>query len=131
MGLAAAAPRYRQAVPSNGRCRPDPRDKDIDVPVVHGPKKAGVSAYGPSNLQTLARSVPPDWATTTATVIGDPDKDAEDLQEVTRYVRGPDYRAAAGNPGGEGPAGAVGRIGSDRGPGAGERAEVEYLGVRG
>lgn len=42
---------------------------------------AGVSACGPSNLQTLARSVPPDWATTVATMIGDPDKDAERLRE--------------------------------------------------
>ena len=42
---------------------------------------AGISAYGPSNLQTLARSVPPDWATTIATMIGDPDKDAEELLE--------------------------------------------------
>jgi dipeptidyl aminopeptidase/acylaminoacyl peptidase len=42
---------------------------------------AGVSAYGPSSLQTLARSMPPDWATTVATMIGDPDKDADRLLE--------------------------------------------------
>ncbi|MBV9449983.1 MAG: S9 family peptidase [Streptosporangiaceae bacterium] len=42
---------------------------------------AGVSICGPANLETLARSMPPHWATTVATVIGDPDKDADKLRE--------------------------------------------------
>jgi dipeptidyl aminopeptidase/acylaminoacyl peptidase len=42
---------------------------------------AAVSAYGPSNLVTLARTVPPDWATIVATMFGDPDENAEDLRE--------------------------------------------------
>jgi dipeptidyl aminopeptidase/acylaminoacyl peptidase len=42
---------------------------------------AAVSAYGPSNLETLARTVPPDWATIVATMFGDPDENAEDLRE--------------------------------------------------
>jgi dipeptidyl aminopeptidase/acylaminoacyl peptidase len=42
---------------------------------------AGVSICGPSNLETLARSMPPSWATTVATMIGDPDKDADRLRE--------------------------------------------------
>jgi dipeptidyl aminopeptidase/acylaminoacyl peptidase len=42
---------------------------------------AGVSCYGPANLETLARSMPPDWATTVATMIGDPDKDADQFRE--------------------------------------------------
>jgi dipeptidyl aminopeptidase/acylaminoacyl peptidase len=42
---------------------------------------AGVSLYGPANLETLARSVPPSWATTIATMIGDPDTEAGRLRE--------------------------------------------------
>ena len=42
---------------------------------------AGVSICGPSNLETLARSMPPSWATTVATMIGDPDKDGDRLRE--------------------------------------------------
>jgi dipeptidyl aminopeptidase/acylaminoacyl peptidase len=42
---------------------------------------AGVSVYGPANLETLARSMPPSWAPTVATMIGDPDKDAGRLRE--------------------------------------------------
>jgi len=42
---------------------------------------AGISLYGPANLETLARSMPPGWATTVATMFGDPDKDAQRMQE--------------------------------------------------
>jgi dipeptidyl aminopeptidase/acylaminoacyl peptidase len=42
---------------------------------------AGVSVYGPANLETLARSMPPSWAPTVATMIGDPEKDAGKLRE--------------------------------------------------
>src|ERR1700683_5383033 len=42
---------------------------------------AAVSICGPANLETLARSMPPSWATTVATMIGDPGKDADRLRE--------------------------------------------------
>jgi dipeptidyl aminopeptidase/acylaminoacyl peptidase len=42
---------------------------------------AGVSVCGPSTLETLARSAAPDCAMTTATMIGDPGKDAGRLRE--------------------------------------------------
>lgn len=42
---------------------------------------AGVSVYGPANLETLARSMPPSWAPTVATMLGDPDKDARKMRE--------------------------------------------------
>jgi dipeptidyl aminopeptidase/acylaminoacyl peptidase len=41
---------------------------------------AGVSIYGPANLETLVRSMPPDWATMVLEMLGDPDRDAEDLR---------------------------------------------------
>jgi len=41
---------------------------------------AGVSVYGPANLETLARSMPPDWATMVLEMLGDPDRDADDLR---------------------------------------------------
>jgi dipeptidyl aminopeptidase/acylaminoacyl peptidase len=42
---------------------------------------AGVSVCGPSNLESLARSMPPDWAAMVAAMFGDPDDraDAEDM----------------------------------------------------
>jgi dipeptidyl aminopeptidase/acylaminoacyl peptidase len=40
---------------------------------------AGVSRFGISNLVTLAKASPPTWRTLVATVIGDPDTDAEFL----------------------------------------------------
>jgi dipeptidyl aminopeptidase/acylaminoacyl peptidase len=42
---------------------------------------AGVSVCGPSNLQTLVRSVPPAWRALMADAIGDPDRDADLLRE--------------------------------------------------
>jgi len=42
---------------------------------------AGISVYGPANLETLARSMPPSWASTVATMLGDPDKDARRMRE--------------------------------------------------
>ena len=42
---------------------------------------AGVSVVGPSNLVTLARSVPPTWRSLMASWIGDPDTEAEFLLE--------------------------------------------------
>lgn len=42
---------------------------------------AGVSVCGPANLETLARSMPPDWATTVYTMFGDPDETAAELRE--------------------------------------------------
>jgi dipeptidyl aminopeptidase/acylaminoacyl peptidase len=41
---------------------------------------AGVSICGPANLETLARSMPPSWATTVTTMIGDPDTEADRLR---------------------------------------------------
>ena len=41
---------------------------------------AGVSVCGPANLETLARSMPPSWATIVATMIGDPDTEASKLR---------------------------------------------------
>ncbi|WP_158566745.1 S9 family peptidase [Actinomadura craniellae] len=43
------------------------------------PWAAGVSLCGPTNLLTLARACPPTWKTTVASVLGDPDTDAEHL----------------------------------------------------
>lgn len=43
------------------------------------PWAAGVSICGPSNLLTLAQASPPTWKTFVATVLGDPDTDAERL----------------------------------------------------
>lgn len=42
---------------------------------------AGVSVCGPANLETLARSMPPEWATTVYTMFGDPDETAAELRE--------------------------------------------------
>jgi dipeptidyl aminopeptidase/acylaminoacyl peptidase len=42
---------------------------------------AGVSICGPTNLETLARSMPPDWATTVAAMIGNPDTEAAKLSQ--------------------------------------------------
>ena len=42
---------------------------------------AGVSIYGPANLETLARSMPPSWAAAVAAMIGDPDTEAGKLRE--------------------------------------------------
>ncbi|MDL4813433.1 S9 family peptidase [Actinomadura opuntiae] len=42
---------------------------------------AGVSLYGPANLVTLARACPPTWRHFVATVLGDPDTDAEYLAQ--------------------------------------------------
>ncbi|MFD0690955.1 S9 family peptidase [Actinomadura fibrosa] len=42
---------------------------------------AGVSLYGPTNLVTLARACPPTWKHFVATVLGDPDTDAEYLTQ--------------------------------------------------
>ncbi|GAA2127234.1 S9 family peptidase [Actinomadura napierensis] len=42
---------------------------------------AGISLCGPTNLVTLARECPPTWKTFVATVLGDPDKDADYLTE--------------------------------------------------
>jgi dipeptidyl aminopeptidase/acylaminoacyl peptidase len=42
---------------------------------------AGISICGPANLETLARSMPPSWATTVATMIGDPYTEADKLRE--------------------------------------------------
>ena len=42
---------------------------------------AGVSVHGPASLETLARSTPPGWAPTVATMLGDPDQDAGRLRE--------------------------------------------------
>jgi dipeptidyl aminopeptidase/acylaminoacyl peptidase len=41
---------------------------------------AGVSVCGPANLETLARSMPPSWASVVATMFGDPDTDADELR---------------------------------------------------
>jgi dipeptidyl aminopeptidase/acylaminoacyl peptidase len=41
---------------------------------------AGVSCYGPANLDTLARSMPPDWAPMVLEMFGDVDADADDLR---------------------------------------------------
>ncbi|HXL95681.1 MAG TPA: S9 family peptidase [Streptosporangiaceae bacterium] len=41
---------------------------------------AGVSCYGPANLETLARSMPPDWAPMVREMFGDPDADADDMR---------------------------------------------------
>jgi dipeptidyl aminopeptidase/acylaminoacyl peptidase len=38
---------------------------------------AGVSVCGPSNLESLARSMPPDWAAMIAAMFGDPDDPAD------------------------------------------------------
>jgi dipeptidyl aminopeptidase/acylaminoacyl peptidase len=40
---------------------------------------AGVSVCGPANLESLARSMPPDWAIAVREMFGDPDTDADDL----------------------------------------------------
>lgn len=42
---------------------------------------AGVSICGPANLETMARSMPPSWATTVATMFGDPDRDGDRMRE--------------------------------------------------
>jgi dipeptidyl aminopeptidase/acylaminoacyl peptidase len=42
---------------------------------------AGISVRGPANLETLARSMPPSWAPTVATMLGDPDRDAVRMRE--------------------------------------------------
>jgi dipeptidyl aminopeptidase/acylaminoacyl peptidase len=42
---------------------------------------AGISVRGPANIETLARSMPPSWASTVATMLGDPDKDAASMRE--------------------------------------------------
>jgi dipeptidyl aminopeptidase/acylaminoacyl peptidase len=42
---------------------------------------AGVSVCEPANLETLARSMPPSWASFVATVIGNPDTEAGMLRE--------------------------------------------------
>ena len=44
---------------------------------------AGVSVCGPSNLDTLARSMPPDWAGTVAAMFGDVN-DPDDRRELRR-----------------------------------------------
>jgi dipeptidyl aminopeptidase/acylaminoacyl peptidase len=41
---------------------------------------AGVSICGAANLESLARSMPPDWITVVRQMFGDPDTDAEDLR---------------------------------------------------
>jgi dipeptidyl aminopeptidase/acylaminoacyl peptidase len=41
---------------------------------------AGVSVCGPANLETLARSMPPEWATTVYSMFGDPDETAAELR---------------------------------------------------
>jgi dipeptidyl aminopeptidase/acylaminoacyl peptidase len=42
---------------------------------------AAVSICGPANLETLARSMPPSWATIVATMFGDPSTEAAKLRE--------------------------------------------------
>jgi dipeptidyl aminopeptidase/acylaminoacyl peptidase len=44
---------------------------------------AGVSECGPSNIESLARSMPPDWSAMIAAMFGDPD-DPADAQEMRR-----------------------------------------------
>jgi dipeptidyl aminopeptidase/acylaminoacyl peptidase len=41
---------------------------------------AGVSICGPANLETMARSMPPDWNAAVLEMFGDPDTDGEDLR---------------------------------------------------
>ncbi|HEX6524517.1 MAG TPA: prolyl oligopeptidase family serine peptidase [Streptosporangiaceae bacterium] len=41
---------------------------------------AGVSVYGPANLETLARSIPPEWSSVVLDMFGDLDKDAGKLR---------------------------------------------------
>lgn len=41
---------------------------------------AGVSICGPANLESLARSMPPDWATVVREMFGDLDENADDLR---------------------------------------------------
>jgi dipeptidyl aminopeptidase/acylaminoacyl peptidase len=41
---------------------------------------AGVSVCGPANLETLARSMPPDGITVVREMFGDPDTDADDMR---------------------------------------------------
>ena len=41
---------------------------------------AGVSICGPTNLEMLARSMPPDWITVVRQMFGDPDTDADDMR---------------------------------------------------
>jgi dipeptidyl aminopeptidase/acylaminoacyl peptidase len=44
---------------------------------------AGVSVCGPSNLDSLARSMPPSWKSIVSTMFGDPD-DPADAAEIVR-----------------------------------------------
>ncbi|WP_169806929.1 S9 family peptidase [Actinomadura macra] len=46
---------------------------------LHHPWMAGASICGPTNLLTLAQACPPTWKTVVASVLGDPDTDAEHL----------------------------------------------------
>ncbi|MFI0486778.1 S9 family peptidase [Actinomadura sp. 9N215] len=46
---------------------------------LHHPWTAGVSICGPTNLLTLAQASPPTWKPLVASVLGDPDTDAEHL----------------------------------------------------
>jgi dipeptidyl aminopeptidase/acylaminoacyl peptidase len=41
---------------------------------------AGVSCYGPANLETLARSMPPDWAPVVLEMFGDVNTDTDDMR---------------------------------------------------
>ncbi|MFG2006839.1 S9 family peptidase [Spirillospora sp. NPDC048911] len=45
------------------------------------PWAAGVSICGPTNLVTLAKASPPTWKAFVATVLGDPDNDADQLMQ--------------------------------------------------
>jgi dipeptidyl aminopeptidase/acylaminoacyl peptidase len=45
-----------------------------------GPWAVGVSICGPSNLETLDRSAPPDWRAAAADMVGDPDHDADGMR---------------------------------------------------
>ena len=96
---------------------------------------AAISVVGPSSLVTLVRSFPPYWrpllASTWFRYVGDPD-DPEQLADLE--ARSPlnfvdrDRGAAAGDPGGERPAGDEGRVRPDRRRRcASVGVEVEYL----
>ena len=47
---------------------------------------AGVSCYRPANLETLARSMPQDWATVVQEMFGDVDADAEDMRRRSPVI---------------------------------------------
>ena len=78
--------------------------------------RAAVDIFGPSNLVTFARAVPPGWRRFMAKWVGDPGhRGGVPARALADHVRRPGARAAARDPGREGSARRQARVGPDGG----------------